>query len=76
MPAPTNTLLIEGSIEELSEELAAYIDGLRKSQNAEGAPLQPEVASLLQEKKTEDALKKLITAASILNAAPEKGAFW
>ena len=73
MPAPTNTLLIEGSLEELSDELATYIDNLRKSQNVEGAPIQPEVASLLQEKKNEDAMKKLVGAAAILNSAPEKG---
>jgi hypothetical protein len=73
MPAPANTLLIEGSFEELSDELAQHIDTLRKTQNVEGAPIQPEVSSLLQEKRTEDALKKLVGAASILNAAPEKG---
>ncbi|KIW01626.1 uncharacterized protein PV09_06814 [Verruconis gallopava] len=72
MPAPSNTLLIEGSFEELSDELAQYIDSLRKAQNVEGGPIQPEVSSLVQEKKTEDALKKLVGAASILNAAPEK----
>lgn len=73
MPAPTNTLLIEGSLEELSDELANYIDNLRKTQNVEGAPIQPEVSSLLKEGKNEDAMKKLVGAASILNAAPEKG---
>jgi translation initiation factor 3 subunit M len=74
MSGPSNTLLIEGSLEELSDELAQYIDNLRKAQNVDGAPIQPEVTSLLQEKKTEDAMKKLVGAASILNAAPEKGA--
>jgi translation initiation factor 3 subunit M len=69
MPAPTNTLLIEGSLEELADELAQYIDNLRK----DAAPIQPEVASLLKEEKTEDALKKLVGAASALNSAPEKG---
>lgn len=73
MPAPANTLLIEGSLEELSDELAQYIDNLRKTQNVEGAPIQPEVTSLLEEKKTEEALKKLVGAASVLNTAPEKG---
>ena len=73
MPAPTNTLLIEGSLEELSDELAQYIDNLRKIQNVEGA-IQPEVASLLKEEKNEDAMKKLVGAAAILNTAPEKGA--
>lgn len=72
MPSLSNTLLIEGTIEELSDELANYIDDLRQKQNVEGS-IQPEVNSLLQEKKVEDALKKLVGAASILNSAPEKG---
>ncbi|QDS72889.1 hypothetical protein FKW77_007623 [Venturia effusa] len=71
MPSPQRTLLIEGTIEELADELAIYIDDLRQKQNVEGA-IQPEVNSLMQEKKTEDALKKLVGAASILNSAPEK----
>lgn len=73
MPGPANTLLIEGSIQELSDELALYLDNLRKAQNAEGSNIQPEVNSLLEEKKIEDALKKLVGSASILNTAPEKG---
>lgn len=72
MPPPNKTLLIEGTTEELADELAIYIDDLRQKQNVEGA-IQPEVNSLLQEKKIEDALKKLVGAASILNTAPEKG---
>lgn len=73
MPGLTNTLLIEGSTEELADELAAYIDQLRKAQSQPGEPIQPEVASLMQEQKLEDALKKLVGNASILNTAPEKG---
>lgn len=72
MPSPNRTLLIEGTIEELADELALYIDDLRQKQNVEGA-IQPEVNSLLQEKKIEDALKKLVGASLILNSAPEKG---
>lgn len=72
MPSPANTLLIEGTTEELADELATYIDNLRQAQNVDGQ-IQPEVNSLLQEKKVEDALKKLVGAASILNTAPEKG---
>ena len=30
MPAPTTTLLIEGSFSELAEEFAQYVDALRK----------------------------------------------
>lgn len=81
MPAPTNTLLIEGSFSELAEEFAQYIDTLRKEGN-----LQSEIAPLIQPireqeqsegepdlKQHDEVLKKLVGAASVLNSAPEKG---
>lgn len=81
MPAPTNTLLIEGSFSELAEEFAQYIDTLRK----EGS-LQSEIAPLLEPirqqeqsegepdlKQRDEVLKKLVGAAAVLNGAPEKG---
>jgi translation initiation factor 3 subunit M len=81
MPAPTNTLLIEGSFSELSDEFAQYIDTLRK----EGS-LQSEIAPLLEPirqqeqsegdadlKQRDEVLKKLVGAAAVLNGAPEKG---
>ncbi|KAJ5825907.1 Eukaryotic translation initiation factor [Penicillium riverlandense] len=82
MPAPTNTLLIEGSFSELAEEFAQYIDALRKP---EGATLQSEIAPLLQPlreqeqsesepdlKQRDEVLKKLVSSATALNGAPEK----
>ena len=69
MPTPTNTLIVEGTLEELADELAVYIDNLRK----EGEPIQPQVNKLLQEDEQEDALKVLVGSSSVLNAAPEKG---
>lgn len=69
MPAPTNTLIVEGTLEELTDELAAYIDNLRK----DAEPIQPEVNKLLQDGKQEDALKKLVASSQVLNSAPEKG---
>lgn len=81
MPAPTTTLLIEGSFSELAEEFANYIDSLRK----EGS-LQSEIAPLLQpireqeqsegepdQKQYDEVLKKIVGAATALNGAPEKG---
>lgn len=81
MPAPTNTLLIEGSFSELAEEFAQYMDSLRKEGN-----LQSEVTPLLQPireqeqaegepdlKQRDEVLKKLVGAAAALNSAPEKG---
>ncbi|KAL1304850.1 hypothetical protein AAFC00_003775 [Neodothiora populina] len=72
MPAPSNTLLIEGSFEELCDELATYIDSLNTAQGQQQSSLQSEVAPLLQEGKQEDALKKVVTASSVLNSAPER----
>ncbi|KAJ5092131.1 Eukaryotic translation initiation factor [Penicillium alfredii] len=80
MPAPTTTLLIEGSFSELAEEFAQYVDALRKEGN-----LQSEIAPLLQPlrqqeqsegepdlKQRDEVLKKLVSAATALNGAPEK----
>ncbi len=72
MPGPTNTLLIEGSFEELAEELAQYIDGIKKSQGEE-ASLESEITSLSEQGQKDEVLKKIVTASAILNAAPEKG---
>ena len=87
MPAPTNTLLIEGSFTELAEELAQYVDNLSK---AEGSGVQADIQQLLagiresesspegadegtvQNQKNE-VLKKIVTKAQVLNGAPERG---
>jgi len=73
MPGPKNTILIEGSFEELTDEFAQYIDSLKKSQGEEASNLQGETAELLQENKKDDVLKKLVVGAQALNQAPEKG---
>ena len=72
MPGPASTLLIEGSFEELTDELAHYIDETRKKQG-EGSATQVEVASLLEQGQKDEALKKLVTASTALSSAPEKG---
>jgi len=80
----TSTLLIEGSFPELAEELAQYIDGL-----SEGADIASSIEAELSQireaesqespdnaaaqKPKDDVLKKIITKATILNAAPERG---
>ncbi|KAL2866765.1 PCI domain protein [Aspergillus lucknowensis] len=82
MPAPSTTLLIEGSFSELADEFAAYLDALHKS---EDSSLQTDLAPLLQplreqeqneiqidQSKRDEVLKKLVGAASVLNTAPEK----
>ena len=73
MPAPSNTLLIEGSFEELADELAHYIGEVLKRQNPDSGGLQEEVTPLLEQGKRDDVLKKLVTASAALNTAPEKG---
>lgn len=73
MPGPTNTLLIEGSFEELADELAQYIDNLKKSQGEESSNIQAECDAHLKENQKDEALKKLIVGSQALNQAPEKG---
>lgn len=46
MPGPSNTLLIEGSFSELSEELAQFIDGVAKAE--EGAGLRADIKSNIE----------------------------
>ena len=75
MPGVLNTVLIEGSFEELAEEFANYLDQLRKSQGDESSNIQAEVAALQGQGKQDDVLKKLVGGAEILNLAPEKGLF-
>lgn len=68
MPGP-NTLLIEGSFDELADELAHYIDEVKKN----GSDLQSKVAFLLEQGQKDEALKKLVTGSTMLNKAPEAG---
>ncbi|MCJ1421848.1 hypothetical protein MMC32_008215 [Xylographa parallela] len=72
MPGSTNTLLIEGSFEELSDELAHYIDEIRKRQGDAGASLQADITPILEQGQKDEALKKLVTSSAVLNTAPEK----
>ena len=73
MPGPSNTLLIEGSFEELADELAHYIDEVHKKQAPDSANVQAEIAPLLEKGQKDEVLKKLVTASDVLNTAPEKG---
>ena len=73
MTGPSNTLLIEGTFEELVEELAHYLGELQKKQNPDAPNLQAEVAPLLEQGQKDEVLKKLVTASSVLSIAPEKG---
>ena len=73
MPGPKNTILIEGSFEELTDEFAQHVDSLKKSQGDESSSLQAECAELLKENKKDDVLKKLVVGGQALNQAPEKG---
>jgi len=72
MPGSTNTLLIEGSFEELSDELAHYVDEIRRRQGDDGATLQADITPILEQGQKDEALKKLVTGSAVLNAAPEK----
>ena len=73
MPAPINTLLIDGSFEELSEELAQYIDDIRKKQGDESSNIKDEIGTFLDNGQHDEILKKLVVGSIALNSAPEKG---
>ena len=74
MSGPSNTLLIEGSFEELADELAHYLDEVQKKQTPDNnANVQSEITPLLEKGQKDDVLKKLVTASDVLNSAPEKG---
>ena len=75
MPGPSNTLLIEGSFEELADELAHYIDEVKKKSSEDTTTIQSEISPLLEQGQKDEALKKLVIGSTILNTAPEKGAW-
>ncbi|KAI9792061.1 MAG: hypothetical protein M1816_003043 [Peltula sp. TS41687] len=86
MPEPANTLLIEGSFEELAEELAQYLDNVKKtpaqqqqqqqqqqqSEEVGSSSLHGEVMRLLETNQKDEVLKRLVTTSTSLNSAPEK----
>ena len=74
MPAAVNTLLIEGTFEELCDELAVYLDGLNTAKEQQSS-IQSEIQTLLQEEKKDEVLKKIVTATPVLNSAPERGVY-
>ncbi|KAF2725635.1 PCI-domain-containing protein [Polychaeton citri CBS 116435] len=72
-----NLSLVEGAFEELVQELAVYLDSLR----GEGSTVASEIAPLIAKSEGEEGpkeadrdgvLKKIVTAASALNKAPER----
>ena len=73
MAGPSNTLLIEGSFEELADELAHYIDDVRKKQGDSNTSTASEIAPMIEQSQKDEILKKLVAASPILNQAPEKG---
>ncbi|SMR57609.1 unnamed protein product [Zymoseptoria tritici ST99CH_3D1] len=77
MPGISKLSLVEGAFEELSLELAAYLDNAK----GEGSTLAADITPLLADPEKSDrptetdrdaVLKKLVTASSILNGAPER----
>lgn len=78
-----STLLIEGSFAELAEELAQYLDTLEENADvlssieSELGQIREidsqETANTSAQKYKDDILKKIITKATVLNKAPERG---
>jgi len=87
MPGPRSTLQVEGTFRELVEELADYLDNLKKSQTDSAGSSRSELTPLLEkyaeaenaededalENTRDEVLKVLVPASSILNNAPDKG---
>jgi len=63
-------VFIDGTFEELADELAGYIDNVKKAD--EKGAVRAEIKPLLEVNQKDEALKKLVTASPALNAAPEK----
>ena len=68
---------MEGSFEELSTELATYLDNLKGEGSAVTSEIQPLLADPEDTERSKQTdkdgvLKKLVTASSVLNGAPER----
>lgn len=63
-------VFVDGTFEDLADELAAYLDNVKKVDENEG--VRAEIKPLLEGNKKDDVLKKLVTASPVLNTAPEK----
>ena len=77
MPGIPKLSLVEGAFEELASELATYLDNLKgegSTVTSDIAPLlaDPENAGQSQPTDKDAVLKKLVTASSVLNSAPER----
>lgn len=77
MPGIPKLSLVEGPFEELSTELATYLDNIK----GEGSTVASDIAPLLADPEGSErshqtdkdaVLKKLVTASSVLNSAPER----
>lgn len=77
MPGLPKLSLVEGAFEELSLELATYLDSIK----GEGSTVAQDITPLLAEPENEEkpketdkdaVLKKLVSASSVLNSAPER----
>ncbi len=85
MPGMPRLSLVEGSFEELASELGVYLDGLKSAGATPGrASVATDIAPLLADAETAEGgqqqrqtdkdgvLKRLVTAAAVLNTAPER----
>ncbi|KAI9745437.1 MAG: hypothetical protein M1818_000971 [Claussenomyces sp. TS43310] len=63
-------VFVDGAFEDLADELAGYIDNVKKVDESEGT--RAEIKPLLEANQKDEVLKKLVTASPVLNTAPEK----
>ncbi|KAI5358909.1 putative proteasome component (PCI) domain, eIF3 subunit M helix domain-containing protein [Septoria linicola] len=75
MPGFPKLSLVEGAFEELALELATYLDNAKGDDGTTVADITPSLADPEKPESTTDkdaVLKKLVTASSMLNGAPER----
>lgn len=77
MPGIPKLSLVEGAFEELAGELATYLDSLKGEGSSVASEIQPLLADPEQVEQSQQTdkdavLKKLVTASSVLNSAPER----
>ncbi|KAK5164104.1 uncharacterized protein LTR77_010195 [Saxophila tyrrhenica] len=77
MPGIPRLSLVEGSFEELAGELATYLDSVKGEGSNVAGDISPHLQSAEKQEEGQQTdkdavLKKLVTASSVLNSAPER----
>lgn len=72
--SPVNTLLIEGSFAELADELAQYVDAVRKATSQEGPAVHAEISSSLDNLREHEHSEEALSEAQNKQVLQERDA--